>query len=189
MRSTSPSNRRGRKTPLEAIHEACLVRFRPIMMTTWLPGRHVPIASVLCGRGIRRPSAWRCRGLFSCRSADALHQPVYYVYIENTRMWLAGRRTSPLGTAIGAGARYVHRPSRSARWKAKAAAYGANGTRPTIPLPPDRDDLIPCSPEGARSPPATALESNQRVITEPKCGAHRSAESDPVSLANLRTGT
>jgi hypothetical protein len=28
--------------------------------------------------------------------------PVYYVYIENTRMWLAGRKTSPITPPVGA---------------------------------------------------------------------------------------
>ena len=59
------------KTPLEAIHEACLVRFRPIMMTTMcaLVGT-LPIAFG-CGRGrrIAPPArAWRWSAGCWCRS-------------------------------------------------------------------------------------------------------------------------
>ena len=59
------------KTPLEAIHEACLVRFRPIMMTTMaaLVGT-LPIALGLRRRRRSRGgrSAWRWSAACSSRS-------------------------------------------------------------------------------------------------------------------------
>ena len=66
------------KTPLEAIHEACLVRFRPIMMTTMaalvgtLPialglRRRRRIAAAARPGGRRRPAR--------VAAADALHHP------------------------------------------------------------------------------------------------------------------
>ena len=64
------------KTPLEAIHEACLVRFRPIMMTTMcaLVGT-LPIALGL-GRGRRIAASARPGGrrrAAGLAAADALH--------------------------------------------------------------------------------------------------------------------
>ena len=64
------------KTPLEAIHEACLVRFRPIMMTTMaaLVGT-LPIALGWgAGAESRRPLGLAVvGGLLVSQTADALH--------------------------------------------------------------------------------------------------------------------
>jgi HAE1 family hydrophobic/amphiphilic exporter-1 len=93
------------KTPLEAIHEACLVRFRPIMMTTMaaLVGT-LPIALGLgAGAESRRPLGLAVvGGLIVSQLLTLYITPVYYVYIENTRMWLAGRKTSPITPPVGA---------------------------------------------------------------------------------------
>jgi len=92
------------KTPLEAIHEACLVRFRPIMMTTMaaLVGT-LPIALGLgAGAESRRPLGLAVvGGLIVSQLLTLYITPVYYVYIENTRMWLAGRKTSPVTPPVG----------------------------------------------------------------------------------------
>jgi HAE1 family hydrophobic/amphiphilic exporter-1 len=101
------------KTPLEAIHEACLVRFRPIMMTTMaaLVGT-LPIALGLgAGAESRRPLGLAVVGGLVVSQLLTLYiTPVYYVYIENTRMWLAGRKTSPILPPVGAAHAHVQSP-------------------------------------------------------------------------------
>jgi hydrophobic/amphiphilic exporter-1 (mainly G- bacteria), HAE1 family len=91
------------KTPLEAIHEACLVRFRPIMMTTMcaLVGT-LPIALGWgAGAESRRPLGLAVvGGLLVSQLLTLYITPVYYVYIENARRRLFGdaRRESASDT-------------------------------------------------------------------------------------------
>ena len=83
------------KSPAEAIHEACLVRFRPIMMTTMaaLVGT-LPIALGLgAGAESRRPLGLAVvGGLLVSQFLTLYITPVYYVYIEQARKWLVRRR-------------------------------------------------------------------------------------------------
>jgi HAE1 family hydrophobic/amphiphilic exporter-1 len=83
------------KSPLEAIHEACLVRFRPIMMTTMcaLVGT-LPIALGLgAGAESRRPLGLAVvGGLLVSQFLTLYITPVYYVYIEGARLRLVKKR-------------------------------------------------------------------------------------------------
>jgi multidrug efflux pump subunit AcrB len=97
-------------TPLESIHEACLLRFRPIMMTTMaalLGG--LPLA---LGRGtgaeLRRPLGISIvGGLLVSQLLTLYTTPVIYLYMDRFGAWVKGlgsKRTQH-GAHVDAGAR------------------------------------------------------------------------------------
>jgi HAE1 family hydrophobic/amphiphilic exporter-1 len=83
------------KSPAEAIYEACLVRFRPIMMTTMaaLVGT-LPIALAWgAGAEARRPLGLAVvGGLVVSQTLTLFITPVFYLYMEALSDWLRGRR-------------------------------------------------------------------------------------------------
>jgi HAE1 family hydrophobic/amphiphilic exporter-1 len=81
----------------DAIYEACLVRFRPIMMTTMaaLMGT-LPIALGWgAGAEARRPLGLAVvGGLLVSQTLTLYVTPVFYVYMEMIQDWLKGRRAA-----------------------------------------------------------------------------------------------
>jgi multidrug efflux pump subunit AcrB len=93
------SQRNEGKTSLEAIHEACLLRFRPIMMTTMaaLFGG-LPIAlGQGAGSELRRPLGIAIvGGLLVSQFLTLYTTPVIYLYLDRFSHWIrGGRRERP----------------------------------------------------------------------------------------------
>ena len=86
------------KTPEDAIYQACLLRFRPIMMTTMaaLLGA-LPLAfGTGVGSELRRPLGVAIvGGLIMSQALTLYTTPVAYLYLDRVRLWFArvrGRR-------------------------------------------------------------------------------------------------
>jgi HAE1 family hydrophobic/amphiphilic exporter-1 len=84
--------------PLAAIREACLLRFRPILMTTaaaMLAG--VPLAlGTGSGSEMRQPLGYAMVGGLALSQILTLYTtPVVYLYLDRLQTWLKGGRTAP----------------------------------------------------------------------------------------------
>ena len=83
--------------PKESIHEACIIRFRPIMMTTMaaLFGT-LPIAlGIGSGGDARQPMGVAVvGGLFLSQFMTLYITPVFYVYFDELSRWMGRRRSA-----------------------------------------------------------------------------------------------
>ena len=92
------AERRDGKGPRDAIFQACMLRFRPIMMTTMaaLLGA-VPLAlGSGDGAELRRPLGIAIvGGLIMSQMLTLYTTPVVYLYLDRFRLWLLRRRQGP----------------------------------------------------------------------------------------------
>jgi multidrug efflux pump len=101
------AQRHGGKSAREAVHEACLLRFRPIMMTTFaaLFGS-MPIAfGQGAGSELRQPLGIAVvGGLLVSQWLTLYTTPVIYLYLERLSRWLgrSSQRRSRLAEALDA---------------------------------------------------------------------------------------
>jgi len=89
------------KTSAEAIFQACLLRFRPILMTTMaaLLGALPLVVSAGTGSELRRPLGITIvGGLIMSQILTLYTTPVVYLYLDRLRLWYARMR----GKAVGA---------------------------------------------------------------------------------------
>ena len=84
--------------PIAAIREACLLRFRPILMTTaaaLLAG--VPLAfGHGTGSELRQPLGYSMVGGLALSQLLTLYTtPVVYLYLDRVQVWLKGDKREP----------------------------------------------------------------------------------------------
>jgi multidrug efflux pump subunit AcrB len=83
------------KAPQEAIHQACLLRFRPILMTTVaaLVGALPLMVGSGTGSELRHPLGLTIvGGLIVSQVLTLYTTPVVYLYLDRMRLWGARRR-------------------------------------------------------------------------------------------------
>ena len=86
------AERKQGKSPREAIYQACLLRFRPIMMTTMAAlWGGLPLAlGTGTGSELRRPLGIAIVGGLIVSQALTLYTtPIVYLYLDNLSLWFA----------------------------------------------------------------------------------------------------
>jgi multidrug efflux pump len=90
---------RSGKSPEEAIYQACLLRFRPIMMTTMAALFGALPLALMSGAGaeLRRPLGISIVGGLMVSQALTLYTtPVIYLYMDRLQAWLRPRKRVPV---------------------------------------------------------------------------------------------
>src|SRR6202012_4411509 len=98
------AERKEGNTPEESIYQACLLRFRPIMMTTMAAMfGGIPIA-ISSGNGaeLRRPLGIAIvGGLLVSQMLTLYTTPVVYIYLDRLRAWMTGGKMHALNAVPG----------------------------------------------------------------------------------------
>jgi multidrug efflux pump len=85
------------KSPVDAIHQACVLRFRPIMMTTMAAMLGAVPLAIGGGTGseLRQPLGITIvGGLILSQMLTLFTTPVVYLYMDRLQTWLRGARTA-----------------------------------------------------------------------------------------------
>jgi multidrug efflux pump len=85
------TQRAGNESAAQAIHDACMLRFRPIMMTTIAAMFGALPLAFMSGQGseLRRPLGIAIvGGLFISQFLTLYTTPVVYIYLDRFRLWL-----------------------------------------------------------------------------------------------------
>ena len=91
------------KSPRDAIYEACLLRFRPILMTTLsaIFGALPLILSSATGAELRRPLGITIvGGLIMSQALTLFTTPVVYLYLDRLSLWWGGKHPRKVTTGI-----------------------------------------------------------------------------------------
>jgi multidrug efflux pump len=92
------------KSPRDAIYQACVLRFRPIMMTTTAAifGALPLVLSNGTGSELRRPLGIAIvGGLLFSQALTLYTTPVVYLYFDRLRLWWARRGRQPAAGPLG----------------------------------------------------------------------------------------
>ncbi|MGA2246310.1 MAG: efflux RND transporter permease subunit [Verrucomicrobiota bacterium] len=95
------------KAPREAIHEACLLRFRPILMTSMsaIFGALPLILSTATGSELRRPLGITIvGGLIMSQALTMFTTPVVYLYLDRWSVWWSGKHPKKVTPNLVSGA-------------------------------------------------------------------------------------
>ncbi len=189
------AQRKHGKSPAEAMYEACLVRFRPIMMTTMaaLVGT-LPIALGLgAGAESRRPLGLAVvGGLLVSQTLTLFITPVFYLYMEALSAWLHGKR-APIAVKFDRAAvdgqrphaREIEQTKVERLLTARLSRRGSSGRGVPATRGPGRARASaprPSRPRSARSGRGAALRSDPRGRSS-RSGSGRMTVVDADALA------
>jgi multidrug efflux pump len=155
-------------SPADAIYEACLIRFRPIMMTT-LAALFSAVPMILdrgAGSELRRPLGISIAGgLIVSQLLTLYTTPVVYLYLDRFRLWLAGlwRRRETGGPGNGNGitgaARHLGMlASLGVLVLLTGCMIGPDYRRPPAPVPARYKELPPPPPDWTTAAPADDVD-------------------------------